>query len=381
MATDFPEVAMQRLASVLKFVAQFAVIGLALAFVLTRMFPEHFGGRNVPVPAQTTVAPTSYSQAVKRAGPWVVSISAERLVTSSAAPLFGDPTWRRYAEASSPVRQLERVVGSGVIMTAEGHVLTNLHVVSGAQFIRIGLWDERVTTATLVGGDVATDLAVLKIEGSNFPTARYADESKLEVGDVVLAIGNPRGFDRTVTMGVISATRRNNLGSARFENFLQTDAAVNTGNSGGALINTQGELVGINTVYLGEGLSIGFAIPAESARDVLEQIVKFGEVIRGWMGAEYYDAPYSPAAGGTASQRGALVAKLLPDGPAAKAGLRPGDIVLEFNGKPVADGADLRMSEAELAPGTKVKLAATRAGIPLSFELELMRQPGLTPRR
>ena len=367
---------MQRLASFLKFMLQFTVLGLALAFVLTRLFPDHFGTavKEAPI-SQPATAPVSYAPAVKRAGPWVVSISAERVVTSTAAPLFGDPTWRRYAESSSPVRQLERSLGSGVIMTTDGHVLTNMHVVAGAQFIRIGLWDERVTKATLVGGDIATDLAVLKIEGSNFPTAHFADEDALEVGDVVLAIGNPRGFDRTVTMGVISATRRNNLGSARFENFLQTDAAVNLGNSGGALINTQGELVGINTVYLGEGLSIGFAIPAESARDVLEQIIKFGEVIRGWMGAEYFDAPYSPAAGGTAAQRGALIAKLLKDGPADKAGLRAGDIVLEFNGQPVADGSDLRQREAVLAPGTKVKVGAVRAGIALSFELDLMRQP------
>jgi len=372
---------MQRFAALLKFIAQFAVLGLALAFVLTRLFPEHFGRPVEPSGRPAATPPISYAQAVKRAGPWVVSISAERDVTGSAAPVFGDPTWRRFAGASSPVRQVERVVGSGVIMTPEGHVLTNMHVVSGAQLIRIGLWDERVTTATLVGGDVATDLAVLKIEGSQFPTARFADESKLEVGDVVLAIGNPRGFDRTVTMGVISATRRNNLGSARFENFLQTDAAVNTGNSGGALINTEGELVGINTVYLGEGLSIGFAIPAATARDVLEQIIKFGEVIRGWMGAEYFDAPYSPAAGGTAAQRGALVAKLLPGGPADTAGLRAGDIVLEFNGQPVADGSDLRQREAALAPGTQVKVGAVRAGIPLTFEMELMRQPSSIQRR
>lgn len=373
---------MQRLASGLKFVAQFAVLGLALAFVLTRLFPDHFGAPSTATTAPPLPpAPASYAEAVRRAGPWVVSISAERVVASTLAPVFGDPTWRRFTDASSPVRQLTRSLGSGVIMSPDGYVLTNFHVVEGAQRIRIGLWDERVTEATLVGADRATDLAVLKIDGSNFPTAKFADEGKLAVGDIVLAIGNPYGFDRTVTMGVISATRRNNLGRTRFENFLQTDAAVNDGNSGGALINTQGELVGINTANLGDGLSIGFAIPAASAHEVLQQIVKYGEVIRGWMGAEYFDAPYSPASGGTAAQRGAQIAQLLQGGPAANAGLQPGDILLEFDGQPIADGADLRLREAALPPGTKVKVGALRAGIPVNVEIELMRQPGTIQRR
>lgn len=367
---------MQRFVAGLKFIAQFTVLGLALAFVLTRLFPEHFGEQSARTEASAPVAAaSSFAEAVRRAGPWVVSISAERVVAASVAPIFGDPTWQRYSEASSPVQQLTRSLGSGVIMSADGYVLTNFHVIQGAQLIRIGLWDERVTSATLVGVDPATDLAVLKIDGSNFPTAKFADESKLEVGDVVLAIGNPYGLDRTVTMGVISATRRNILGRSRFENFLQTDAAVNDGNSGGALINTQGELVGINTANLGNGLSIGFAIPAAAAREVLQQIVKFGEVVRGWMGAVYFDVSYSPVAGGTASQRGVQITRLLRAGPADNAGLRPGDIVLTFDNQPVIDGADLRLREAALAPGTKVKVSVTRAGIPLNVEIELMRQP------
>ncbi|MDZ4813180.1 MAG: trypsin-like peptidase domain-containing protein [Pseudomonadota bacterium] len=367
---------MQRFVAGFKFIAQFTVLGLALAFVLTRLFPEHFGEQSTRTETSAPVAATSsFAEAVRRAGPWVVSISAERVVAASVAPIFGDPTWQRYSEASSPVQQLTRSLGSGVIMSADGYVLTNFHVIQGAQLIRIGLWDERVTSATLVGVDPATDLAVLKIDGSNFPTAKFADESKLEVGDVVLAIGNPYGLDRTVTMGVISATRRNILGRSRFENFLQTDAAVNDGNSGGALINTQGELVGINTANLGNGLSIGFAIPAAAAREVLQQIVKFGEVVRGWMGAVYFDASYSPVAGGTASQRGVQITRLLRAGPADNAGLRPGDIVLAFDDQPVIDGADLRLREAALAPGTKVEVSVTRAGIPLNVEIELMRQP------
>lgn len=373
---------MQGFVSGLKFIVQFAVVGLALAFILTRLFPEHFGEpAPQPVAAATAPAPSSYAAAVKRAGPWVVSISAERMVAANVAPLFGDPTWRRFSEASSPVRQLTRNRGSGVIMSEDGYVLTNFHVIQDAQLIRIGLWDERVTTATVVGVDPATDLAVLKIDGSNFPAARFANESDLDVGDIVLAIGNPYGFDRTVTMGVISATRRNNLGQSRLEHFLQTDAAVNDGNSGGALINTEGELVGINTAHLGEGLSIGFAIPAISAREVLQQIVQHGEVIRGWMGAAFFDAPYSPAAGDSGAPRGAQITQLLVDGPAAKAGLRPGDIVLEFGDQPVTDGADLRLREAAMAPGSKVRVAVTRAGIPISVELELIKQPSAVQRR
>lgn len=369
---------MSRLSSIVGFIVKFTIIGLALAFVLTRFFPDHFAPPPVPVQQNTSPLPSSYADAVNRAGPWVVSIFTERVVTSNTAPLFGDPTWRRFSESSqSPVRQLERKLGSGVIMSTDGYVLTNRHVVAGAQFIRIGLWDERVTQATVVGSDLDTDLAVLKIEGDHFPTAKFADTDKLAVGDVVLAIGNPYGYDRTVTMGIISATKRNNLtrNLTRFGNFLQTDAAVNSGNSGGALVNTQGELVGINTGNLGDGLSIGFAIPAEAAREVLEQIIKHGEVIRGWIGATYADAPFTPATGGMSSQRGAQVVQLLRAGPADKAGMKPGDVILEFDGQPITDAADLRLREAELSPGTKVKLSGTRIGIPFSVDLELIRSP------
>ncbi|PIV35661.1 MAG: peptidase S1 [Lysobacterales bacterium CG02_land_8_20_14_3_00_62_12] len=369
---------MSKLVAAVLFIAKFAVAGLAMAFLLTRLFPDRFGP--LPPPPSSTPVPaaaSSYAEAVNRAGPWVVSISAERLLNATAAPLFGDPAVRRFSEAAnSPVRQLERSLGSGVIFSADGYVLTNFHVVANAQRIRIGLWDERVTEATLVGGDLETDLAVLKIDGDHFPTATFADADKLAVGDVVLAIGNPYGYDRTVTMGIISATKRNNLGRTRFEDYLQTDAAVNSGNSGGALVNTRGELVGINTGNLRDGLSIGFAIPAQSAKEVLDKIVKYGEVIRGWMGAEYADAPYSPAEGSNAAQRGAQVALLLTAGPADLAGIKPGDIITEFDGQPVLDGTDLRLHEAALAPGTEVNVAGTRAGIPFSVPLKLIRRPG-----
>ena len=367
---------MNKLIPGLLFLGRYVVLGLALAFVLTRLFPNRFGRPQAPAlaaPAANT--PASYAEAVRRAGPWVVSISAERLLDAPSAGFLANPGWRQPEASRSPVRQLERSLGSGVIMTEDGYVLTNYHVVANAQLIRIGLWDERVTQASLVGGDLDTDLAVLKIDGSQFPMARFADAKRVEVGDVVLAIGNPYGYDRTVTMGIISATKRNNLGRTRFEDFLQTDAAVNSGNSGGALVNTRGELIGINTGNLRDGLSIGFAIPAQAARDVLDQIIQFGEVVRGWMGAEYADAPFSPAIGGQAGQRGAQLALLLQNGPADVAGIRVGDIITSFDGQQVMDGADLRMREAALAPGAKVKVSGTRAGVPFDTEVSLIRRP------
>jgi len=367
---------MKRLIEALLFLGRYAILGLALAFLLTQLFPQRFGPRPQPtVAVPSLVASGSYAEAVRRAGPWVVSISAERLLNAPPAALLGNPAWRQPDSGSSPIRQLERSLGSGVIMTEDGYVLTNYHVVANAQLIRIGLWDERVTQASLVGGDLDTDLAVLKIEGSQFPTATFADASRVAVGDVVLAIGNPYGYDRTVTMGIISATKRNNLGRTRFEDFLQTDAAVNSGNSGGALVNTRGELVGINTGNLRDGLSIGFAIPAQAAREVLDQIIQFGEVVRGWMGAEYADAPFSPAVGSKIGQRGAQVALLLQDGPADVAGIRAGDIITSFDGLPVMDGSDLRTREAALPPGAKAKVTGTRAGVPFDTEVSLIRRP------
>ncbi|MBK6727787.1 MAG: trypsin-like peptidase domain-containing protein [Xanthomonadales bacterium] len=361
------------------FVLQFAVLGLAIAFVVSRVWPQRFAAAAAPTPvsAPAATAPGSYRAAVDKAGPSVVSIYTQRVVAEQAYRSFTDPTLSRYNGVTlGPTRKrLERSLGSGVIVGEDGYVLTNHHVVAGADDILIGLWDGRITSARIIGVDQETDLAVIKIEGARLPAAHFAEADALRAGDVVLAIGNPYGLSQTVTLGIVSATGRNQLSLSRYEDFIQTDAAINSGNSGGALVNAEGALVGINTAVFGTGLGISFAIPAASARRVLEQIVQNGEVIRGWMGAEYAGAPASPAAEGSVQQRGAQIALLLPDGPADQAGLKPGDVVVEFNGQAVEDEGDLRSREAALAPATKVQVRALRVGVEFVTEVELIRRP------
>ena len=370
---------MRTLARSALFVLQFAVLGLAIAFVVSRVWPQRFAADATPTPAPppAATAPGSYRAAVDKAGPSVVSIYTQRVVAEQAYRSFTDPTLSRYNGVTlGPARKrLERSLGSGVIVGEDGYVLTNHHVVAGADDILIGLWDGRITSARIIGVDQETDLAVIKIEGARLPAAHFAEADALRAGDVVLAIGNPYGLSQTVTLGIVSATGRNQLSLSRYEDFIQTDAAINSGNSGGALVNAEGALVGINTAVFGTGLGISFAIPAASARRVLEQIVQNGEVIRGWMGPEYAGAPASPAAEGSVQQRGAQIALLLPGGPADQAGLKPGDVVVEFNGQAVEDEGDLRSREAALAPATKVQVRALRVGVEFVTEVELIRRP------
>ena len=368
---------MRKLTQTALFVLQFVVLGLAIAFVATRLWPERFV--NTP-PAPTAIpapAPSSYSAAVQKAGPSVVSIYTQRVVAEQPYRMFTDPTQNRYNGVTlGPARKrLERSLGSGVIVRDDGYVLTNHHVVEGADDIFIGLWDGRITSARVIGVDQETDLAVIKVEGAKLPAAHFAAPEALSAGDVVLAIGNPYGLAQTVTLGIVSATGRNQLSLSRYEDFIQTDAAINPGNSGGALVNANGDVVGINTAQFGTGLGISFAIPAASARRVLDQIVQHGEVIRGWMGAEYAGAPASPAAEGTVQQRGAQIALLLPGGPADNAGLKPGDVVVEFNNQLIGDEGDLRSREAALAPGSKVMVRALRVGVEFVTEVELIQRP------
>ncbi len=368
---------MRKLAQSVLFVLQFAVLGLPIAFVATRLWPERFAPP-APSPAvAAAAAPGSYSEAVRKAGPSVVSIYTQRVVAEQPYRMFTDPTQNRYNGITlGPARKrLERSLGSGVIVREDGYVLTNHHVVEGADDIFIGLWDGRITSAHVIGVDAETDLAVIKVEGAKLPAAHFAAPEALNAGDVVLAIGNPYGLSQTVTLGIVSATGRNQLSLSRYEDFIQTDAAINSGNSGGALVNASGDLVGINTAQFGTGLGISFAIPAASARRVLDQIIQHGEVIRGWMGAEYAGAPASPAAEGTIQQRGAQIALLLPGGPADAAGLKPGDVIVEFNQQPVGDEGDLRSREAALAPGTKVQVRALRVGVEFVTEVELIQRP------
>jgi serine protease DegQ len=375
---------MRALSRLLTFILQFVVLGLAVAFVVTRLLPAP------PAPVQATgqpqapAGPVSYAEAVERAAPAVVNIYANKIVTERTYRVFPDPVLQRFfgsRPVGPPRQRLEQSLGSGVLVSADGYVLTNNHVISGAEDIQVVLQDGRATQARVIGTDADTDLAILKIEGSGLPAAGLAESPPVRVGDVVLAIGNPFGMGQTVTQGIISAKGRNQLDLSTYENFIQTDAAINEGNSGGALVNAQGELVGINTAMFSrmarDAEGIGFAIPVEIAREVMEQIVRDGFVTRGWMGAEYVDLPPAALARQGAPEGGVQIALTLPGGPADRAGVLPGDIILAFKGQAVGDLAGLRTLEAESAPGSRVRLEGLRAGVPFSTEVELVQRPGI----
>jgi serine protease DegS/serine protease DegQ len=268
-----------------------------------------------------------------------------------------------------------------VIVSARGqdYVLTNNHVIANAADIQVLLYDGRIAKASLVGSDEETDLAVLKIDASNLPVIHMADPQQLRPGDVVLAIGNPFGLNQTVTMGIVSAIGRQ-LNSSSAEDFIQTDAAINLGNSGGALVNTRGQLVGINTLLIGKGQAanaegIGFAIPVATATKVLDQLIATGHVVRGWLGADYAFVPVAANSGLPAAARGVQVTAVYPGGPAAQAGLRPRDILLQIGSHDILDPADLRRHEAALKPGSQTEVSGLRDGSPFHLEITLAQRP------
>ena len=364
----------------LLFLVQATAFGLAAAFLLTRFAPGLTERLRGTAPASAPAAPVrSYAEAVQRAAPAVVSIYADRVVTERLM-MLPDPTTQRFSGVTvGPTRtRLESALGSGVIVSDDGYVLTNHHVISGAAQIHIVLWDGRVTEAAVVGTDAETDLAVLKVEGRALPALPLDPALKPSVGDVVLAIGNPFGLSQTVTLGIVSGLGRTRVNTALAEEFIQTDAAINQGNSGGALIDADGRLIGINTFVLGrqngaEGIS--FAIPVSIARSVFAEIREKGVVTRGWLGAEFGDAPVLPGSLGINTPRGVALTGVYVGGPAQASGLRAGDVILQFNGEAVPDQSWLRTREAGSAPGTQVRLAGLRAGVPFQIELELAQRP------
>lgn len=389
----------------LGFLFRFIVLGLAIAFVIRWVAPALLEGRTGSDPtdqssaglAQAPVStrangPVSYNSAVTRAAPAVVSIYANKVTTVRQYRIVPDPITRRLfgAIAAGPAyRKQEHSLGSGVVFSADGYVLTNNHVIDGADDIQVLLSDGQVAKARIIGADADTDLAVLKIEAADLTTIAVADRGEVSVGDVVLAIGNPFGVGQTVTMGIVSATGRQ-LRLSAYEDFIQTDAAINFGNSGGALVNARGELIGINTaVYRnagGDGRSassqqdaegIGFAIPVATAKAVLDQIIKHGMVIRGWLGTEYADldavTPRNPDV-----QKGVIVLGVLPGGPADQAGIGRGDILLRVNGQEVESQADLRSLEASLAPGSMARIDGVRSGSSFSVQAQVMQRPSRT---
>ena len=358
------------------------MVGLACAFLVVWWKPALLGAVSAPL-QDTAPAPArsvgmqSFADAVARAAPAVVNIYTARVVTERSQPapldqLFGDfwPSYRQH---------VERSLGSGVIVDAKGTIVTNQHVIAGADSIRVQLADGRIAEAAIVGQDPDTDLAILALSIGNLPVMPLGRSDTLRVGDIVLAIGSPYGLSQTVTQGIVSATGRGQLGLATFENFIQTDAAINLGNSGGALIDARGDLVGINTAVLnrtyGGPEGIGFAIPINLVRGVMEQILTHGHVVRGWLGFVPQDLTNEQAAQLGIAAGGVTVVNILVKSPAFAAGVRPGDLVTGLDGEPVRSSQDLVSKVAAIKPGAEVELAGRHGREPYKIRLTVTERP------
>lgn len=332
--------------------------------------------------------PTSFAPVVKKVIPSVVKVYTSAKARSPwGEGLSAEDPFRWFfgpgRRGMNPGREVpmprQQGIGSGVIVSKDGYILTNNHVVDGADEVKVALQDGREFDAEIVGKDPKTDVAVLKVKANDLPHIAMTDSDKIEVGDLVLAIGNPFGIGQTVTMGMVSAKGRGNVG-LDYEDFIQTDAAINPGNSGGALVDSEGRLVGINTAIVsrtGGNQGIGFAIPTNLARYVMESLTRDGRVTRGYLGVLIQDVtPALAAKFGLEEHAGALVSDLTPKGPAEKAGLQTGDVIVEFNGKPVTDSRQFRLQVAQTAPGTEVPLKIVREGNRKTIEVTLKELPG-----
>jgi serine protease DegS len=353
------------------------ITGILIALLVIREFPELTGrtrGVELNIVDNSTIAsqipaegPVSYAAAVERAAPAVVNVYTTTIVETRAHPLARDPFFRNFFNLPSEPRRkrMESSLGSGVIVSGNGYILTNHHVIAGADDIVVELKDGRVAQASVVGTDPDTDIAVLKIELNNLPKL-ILTTSPGRVGDLVFAIGNPFGVGQTVTMGILSATGRNQVGVTNYENFIQTDAAINPGNSGGALINVRGELIGINTAIFtrsGGSNGIGFAIPASIATDIMQELIDHGQVIRGWIGVETQPLTDELARSfGVSKNAGVLISGVYRRGPAANADILPGDILTHMNGQKITDGRAAMNQVADFEPGTEIPVKLLRDG-------------------
>ncbi len=371
--------------------AQAVTVSLGVMFVVTTLRPDLLSlgaqGRGVVTVLETPGAVTparsgadSYSPAALKAMPAVVNIFTSKEVKQPRHPFMDDPLFRRFfGDRFEPETQRASSLGSGVIASPEGCIITNHHVIETADEIEVALADGRKLAARVVGTDPETDLAVLKVEGRSLTAITFGGQDSLAVGDVVLAIGNPFGVGQTVTMGIVSALGRSHLGINTFENFIQTDAAINPGNSGGALVDAAGNLVGINSAIYsrtGVNLGIGFAIPVSTARQVMDQIVATGSVTRGWIGVEAQDLNADLAESfRLSSARGTLVSGVLRGSPADRAGVKSGDVLVEVEGKPVGDSADMLNLVAALQPGKLAALKLMRGGRVVEVKVTVGKRP------
>lgn len=324
---------------------------------------------------------SSFAPIIKKVAPAVVKVVTTQKAESrpdQEMPGLGDP-FRFFGQPMLPHGPTHGL-GSGVIVTKDGYILTNNHVVDGAKQLRVTLQDGREFTAKVIGHDPKSDIAVIKVDATDLPTVTLADSQKVQVGDIVLAIGNPFGVGQTVTQGIVSATDRGGMGIEDYEDFIQTDAAINPGNSGGALVDVDGRLIGINTAILsrsGGNQGIGFAIPSDLARTVMTSLVEYGHVTRGYLGITIQDVtPNLAKEFHLKRSNGALVGSVSPQGPADKAGLKDGDVVLSFNGKPVRDSRQLKLAVAETKPDSKVPVEVMREGSNRKLEVTVGQLPG-----
>ncbi|MGV8898389.1 MAG: Do family serine endopeptidase [Burkholderiaceae bacterium] len=359
--------------------AQSVTIGLAVWFIVTTLKPDWTGklgsSKSVRIASSSvsiqeampslTPSQNSYRDAAKIAMPSVVNIFTTKEARQQRTPYLEDPFFKKFfGDGYGAQEEKQSSLGSGVVISPQGYILTNNHVVEAADEIEVALADGRKAVAKVVGADPETDLAVIKIDVPNLPAITLGRIEQVRVGDPVLAIGNPFGVGQTVTMGIISALGRNHLGINTFENFIQTDAAINPGNSGGALIDTNGNLLGINTaIYSSSGgsLGIGFAIPVSTVKTVMESIINTGQVVRGWIGVEPQDiTPELAESFGLTTKSGAIIAGVLRDGPADKAGIKPGDILIAIEDKPVTDTTEMLNLIAQLIPGNKTSFTISR---------------------
>ncbi len=367
--------------------AQTVTIALAIWFILISLKPGWIQSfMQAPTPGLNTQAVSrnaaiaSYHGAAKLSMPSVVNIYTSKEVRQNRHPFLNDPFLRRFfGEQLNRPTERTSSLGSGVIVSTKGYILTNNHVIESADEIEVALADGRKANAKVVGTDPETDLAVIQINLPNLPVIEFGNVEQAQIGDVVLAIGNPFGVGQTVTMGIISALGRHNLTDKAFENFIQTDAAVNPGNSGGALVDSNGRLLGINTAIYsqsGGSVGIGFAIPVTTVKTVMDAIIANGQVVRGWIGVEPQEITSDLAESfGLQQKHGTIIAGVVRNGPADRAGIRPGDILVAINDKRINDTNEMLNIVAQLKPNQKVKAEVIRAAQQVTLEVTVGKRP------